>query len=29
MMLATGGVMQTGENVYDVAYWWSNADSGK
>jgi hypothetical protein len=26
MMLPTGGVMLTGENVYDAVYWWSNAD---
>jgi hypothetical protein len=29
MMLPTGGVMLTGENGYDAAYWWSDADRGK
>jgi hypothetical protein len=29
ILLPTGGVMLTGKNGYDAAYWWSNADRGK
>jgi hypothetical protein len=29
MMLPTSGVMLTGENGYDAAYFWSDGDRGK
>jgi hypothetical protein len=29
MLPTTGGVTLIGENGYDAAYWWSDADRGK